>query len=66
MIPSKYEVWCRKCGCLMKIRRGKYGEFYGCTGYPKCFNTMNLRDAELEASGDVDQDELDMPRYDRD
>lgn len=32
----------------MKLRRGKYGEFYGCTGYPTCRNTMNMRDAANE------------------
>jgi ssDNA-binding Zn-finger/Zn-ribbon topoisomerase 1 len=32
----------------MKLRRGKYGEFYGCTGYPVCKATMSKRDAALE------------------
>lgn len=46
---SKFDVWCRNCGCLMKLRTGKFGKFYGCTGYPKCFNTVNERDAQLES-----------------
>lgn len=29
----------------MKLRSGKFGQFWGCTGYPKCMRTMNLRDA---------------------
>lgn len=45
---SGYDVWCDSCGCLMRLRRGKYGEFYGCTGYPKCTNTRNMRDVALE------------------
>ena len=40
-----HEVWCESCGCLMKKRRGKFGEFYGCTGYPVCKNTMSVEDA---------------------
>lgn len=45
---SNFDVWCPDCGCLMKLRNGKYGEFYGCTGYPICRNTMNKRDAALD------------------
>lgn len=30
---------CEKCGKPMKIRKGEHGEFYGCTGYPKCRHT---------------------------
>lgn len=43
-----FEVWCRACGCGMRLRRGKFGDFYGCTAYPRCKNTMNLREAALE------------------
>lgn len=27
---------CPKCGRAMKLRDGKYGEFWGCSGYPNC------------------------------
>ena len=27
---------CPKCGSMMKLRNGKFGEFYGCSGYPDC------------------------------
>ena len=27
---------CPVCGCALKLRSGKYGEFWGCTGYPEC------------------------------
>lgn len=27
---------CPKCGGKLKLRNGKYGEFYGCSNYPKC------------------------------
>jgi len=29
---------CDKCGKPMEIKRGKYGEFLGCSGYPDCKN----------------------------
>ena len=33
---------CSKCGSKMVIRKSRYGEFWGCTGYPKCNNTINI------------------------
>ncbi|MEQ6390627.1 NERD domain-containing protein [Bacillaceae bacterium S4-13-58] len=27
---------CPKCGKELVLRKGKYGDFYGCSGYPKC------------------------------
>jgi DNA topoisomerase I len=27
---------CPECGSPMKIRKGKYGSFWGCSAYPKC------------------------------
>ena len=32
---------CPKCGSMLKLRNGKYGEFWGCTGYPDCKYTKN-------------------------
>ncbi|MBR1629090.1 MAG: topoisomerase DNA-binding C4 zinc finger domain-containing protein, partial [Lachnospiraceae bacterium] len=33
---------CRKCGRPMVRRKGKYGEFWGCSGYPDCTFTKKL------------------------
>lgn len=33
---DKYEKLCKKCGAPMKLKKGTYGEFYGCSNYPKC------------------------------
>lgn len=33
---------CPKCQMPMKKRSGRYGEFWGCTGFPKCRYTENL------------------------
>lgn len=35
---------CPKCGGKMVERQGKYGKFIGCSNYPKCKYTMNIKD----------------------
>jgi DNA topoisomerase I len=35
--PATDEV-CELCGKPMAIKRGRYGQFLGCTGYPECKN----------------------------
>jgi DNA topoisomerase-1 len=35
---------CEKCGRPMALRQGSRGTFLGCTGYPKCRNTMPVDD----------------------
>jgi len=30
---------CPKCGSVMALRKGKHGEFKGCTNYPECTHT---------------------------
>ena len=32
---------CPKCGDSLRIRNGKYGEFFGCSRYPKCKYTFS-------------------------
>lgn len=34
---------CLMCGSEMKRRNGRYGEFWGCTGFPNCRYTENCR-----------------------
>lgn len=34
--PSKKGPPCPECGAPTALRDGKYGEFWGCTAYPKC------------------------------
>lgn len=33
---------CSECGELMEVKRGKYGEFLGCSAYPKCKNIQAI------------------------
>ena len=34
---------CKKCNAEMKLRQGKYGEFYGCSNFPNCSYTEQIR-----------------------
>lgn len=36
------EKICPVCGSEMKKRNGRYGEFWGCTSYPRCRYTENI------------------------
>ncbi len=33
---------CEKCGLPMVVKRGRYGDFLACSGYPECKNTQSL------------------------
>ncbi len=33
---------CELCGKEMSLKRGRYGAFYGCTGYPECKNIRKI------------------------
>ncbi len=34
---------CPECGSLLRRRKGRYGEFWGCSGYPFCRYTRAVR-----------------------
>ncbi|MDD7792882.1 restriction endonuclease [Clostridium sp. 'White wine YQ'] len=36
LIKEKYEGECPSCGGKLVLRKGPYGEFLGCSNYPKC------------------------------
>ena len=38
---DSYETTCPVCGNVMKKRNGKFGEFWGCAGFPDCKYTQN-------------------------
>jgi predicted RNA-binding Zn-ribbon protein involved in translation (DUF1610 family) len=37
------EYKCPQCGSDLVVRKGKFGDFLGCTNYPKCTNTIKLQ-----------------------
>ena len=42
MQQNQPEILCPRCGSEMVKRRGKYGEFYGCSNYPGCRETRKI------------------------
>ena len=45
---------CEKCGSPMVLKKGRYGEFLACTGYPECKNTK--RTIEVKGEKKVQKD----------
>lgn len=41
-LPEK-DLHCPECGNPMELRRGRFGPFFSCTGFPKCRFVANLR-----------------------
>ncbi|MCB2182401.1 MAG: restriction endonuclease [Desulfobulbaceae bacterium] len=41
--PANQSNLCPKCYLPLRKRRGPYGKFYGCTGYPKCKYTRKFQ-----------------------
>jgi len=37
------EAACPVCGCELVLRKGRFGMFYGCSGFPGCRYTRNVR-----------------------
>ena len=42
---SETDSVCDKCGKPMVIKRGRFGAFLACTGYPECKNTKSITEA---------------------
>jgi DNA topoisomerase-1 len=42
--PIMTDKLCVKCGKTMLLRTGKFGQFYACSGYPKCKHTEKFVD----------------------
>ena len=40
--PRRAAKRCPRCGQPMALRKGRFGAFYGCTGYPVCRYTENV------------------------
>jgi DNA topoisomerase I len=41
-VPEVEEISCEKCGRPMVLKRGRFGEFLACSGYPECRNTKKI------------------------
>jgi DNA topoisomerase I len=41
---------CENCGRDMALKKGRFGSFYGCTGYPECKTIRKIAKGEQKAS----------------
>jgi len=39
---------CKVCGGMLSLRKGKHGDFYGCSNYPACTHTEPAKEPEME------------------
>ncbi|MGI8494346.1 MAG: type I DNA topoisomerase, partial [Pyrinomonadaceae bacterium] len=50
---------CEHCGKVMVLKSGRFGKFYGCSGYPECKNIRKIpRGSQTPAAPPVELDEL--------
>ena len=42
MQETTQEEYCENCGRVMVLKRGRFGQFMACTGYPDCKTTRRL------------------------
>lgn len=54
---SEPEV-CELCGKPMQLKRGRFGPFLGCTGYPECRNIRKIGKTGVAAPAPVPLDEV--------
>ncbi len=40
--PMIVDCYCPLCQRPMKMRKGKYGDFWGCQSFPKCRGTRKI------------------------
>lgn len=43
LMDQENESCCPKCGSILVRRSGRFGEFYGCTGFPDCRYTKKVQ-----------------------
>ena len=47
--PVLTDEKCDKCGAPMALRKGRFGEFLGCSAYPKCKNIKKIEKPKAPA-----------------
>jgi DNA topoisomerase I len=52
------EELCENCGRPMALKRGRFGQFLACTGYPECKTTRKIQKGGKIAAPDVVLEEL--------
>ena len=52
------EELCENCGKPMALKRGRFGQFLACTGYPDCKTTRKITKSGMPAAPEVKLDEI--------
>jgi len=43
VLPGEKPLLCPQCGSPMQLKRGRFGPFFSCSGFPRCKFNANLR-----------------------
>ncbi len=49
------EEYCENCGRPMVLKKGRFGTFYACTGYPECKTTKQIGGPQKKADVPLDE-----------
>ena len=49
------EEYCQNCGRPMVLKKGRFGTFYACSGYPDCKTTKQIGGAQKKADVPLDE-----------
>ena len=49
------EEYCQNCGRTMVLKKGRFGQFYACTGYPDCKTTRPIGGTQKKADVPLDE-----------
>ncbi|MGB7069277.1 MAG: type I DNA topoisomerase [Pyrinomonadaceae bacterium] len=53
---------CELCGREMALKKGRFGSFYGCTGYPECKNIRKIAKGDAKPSAPPVELDEDCPK----
>jgi DNA topoisomerase-1 len=49
------EEYCENCGRVMVLKKGRFGQFYACSGYPDCKTTKQIGGEQKKADVPLDE-----------
>lgn len=54
-VSEANEEYCPNCGRSMALKRGRFGQFWACTGYPECKTTRRLDAPQKQPDRPLDE-----------
>src|ERR1700691_5880844 len=55
LVEQGDEEYCQNCGRTMVLKKGRFGTFFACTGYPDCKTTKQIGGAQKKADVPLDE-----------